>query len=171
MRHHFEQEFWAPYPIEQVFGFFADPENLPRIMPSGQKARIESAKLTTPADMPHVPHTVAGEGSELLISFRPIPFVPIRQTWRARIEEFVYLSHFCDVQMMGPFKSWRHCHRVRSERHGDAQGTVVRDEVDYELPLAGVADRAAGLVQANLAGIFRFRQTETLRLLAAEPHA
>ncbi|GAC1658437.1 MAG: hypothetical protein NVS9B15_20170 [Acidobacteriaceae bacterium] len=168
MRHRFETEFWAPYPIEQVFGFFANPENLPRIMPTWQKARIESGKLTTPLDMPHVPHAVAGDASELLITFRPLPFVPLRSSWRALITEFVYLSHFCDAQISGPFKSWHHCHRVRSELRDGINGTVVRDEVEYELPLAPISDFACPIANLNIAGLFRYREKETLRLLAEE---
>ena len=37
----FQAEQWVPYPIEQVFAFFSDPANLPRILPPGQRARID----------------------------------------------------------------------------------------------------------------------------------
>ena len=168
MRHRFETEFWVPYPIEQVFGFFANPENLPRIMPAWQKAQIESAKITSPVGVEHHEHAMAGEGSELLISFRPVPFVPFRKRWRALIEDFQYLSHFCDTQLSGPFKYWHHCHRFRGEVRDFANGTVVRDEVEYELPLAPISDIGVGIAQANFAGIFRYRQNETRRLLAEE---
>ena len=171
MRHRYETEFWVPYPIEQVFGFFANPENLPRIMPTWQKAHIESAKLTTPEDMPHLPHAVAGEGSELLISFRPVPFVPFRKNWRALIEQFEYPSHFCDTQLSGPFKYWHHCHRFRGEVRDFTNGTAIRDELEYELPLAPLSDLGVAFAQANLSGVFRYRQNETRRLLALESGA
>ena len=41
MRHPFAAEQWLPYPVELVFAFFANPQNLPRLMPAWQKARIE----------------------------------------------------------------------------------------------------------------------------------
>ncbi len=40
MRHTFQTEQWLPFPVELVFAFFAYPENLPRLMPAWQKARI-----------------------------------------------------------------------------------------------------------------------------------
>src|SRR6516165_11442814 len=39
--HRFTTSQWLPYPRAFVFGFLASPENLPRLMPEGQKARIE----------------------------------------------------------------------------------------------------------------------------------
>lgn len=172
MRHHFETEAWLPYPVERVFGLFSNPENLPKIMPAWQKTHIESAKLTTPVaeEMPHVPHTIAGAGSELYVTFRPLPFLPLRIGWRVLISEFVYPSHFCDTQLSGPFRYWRHCHRMKRELRSGLEGTVVRDEVEYELPLAVLSDLVSGLAQVNLAGVFRYRQREALRILAAETH-
>ncbi|HEY0565540.1 MAG TPA: SRPBCC family protein [Terriglobales bacterium] len=165
MRHPFATEAWFPYPIESVFAFFSDPENLPRIMPAWQKAVIESAKLMRPPDMEGTPCEVAGKGSELLITFRMLPFMPLRKSWRALISEFEYLSHFCDVQMSGPFKYWHHCHHFRSEQRGDVMGTIVRDELEYELPLTWLADAGDTVVRTNIAGVFRYRQKETERLL------
>lgn len=166
MRHHFETEDWLPYPVQQVFDFFANPENLPPIMPAWQKVRIESAKLTTPDNVPHRPHALAGEGSELYVTFRPLPFLPIRTGWHVLVSEFVYLSHFCDIQLAGPFKYWHHCHRMRREDRDGVEGTLVRDEVEYELPLAPLSDWANGVARVNLAGVFRYRQAEMRRILA-----
>ena len=180
MRHRFETEVWVGYPMAKVFDLLANPENLPRIMPAWQKLRIESAKLTTPPseEMPHVPHAVAGEGSELYVTFRPVPFLPLRKGWRVLISEFVYRlnepreneqqAYFCDTQLAGPFAYWHHCHRVRREDRDGVEGAVVRDEVEYELPLAPVSDWADGCVQANLAGVFRYRQAEMRKMLAAD---
>ena len=53
MRHHFNAEQWLPYPVELVFAFFSNPENLPRQMPTWQKARIEEATFAPPP--PHPP--------------------------------------------------------------------------------------------------------------------
>ena len=36
---------WVPYPLEEVFLFFADPRNLPRIMPPATGTRIEHLSL------------------------------------------------------------------------------------------------------------------------------
>jgi ligand-binding SRPBCC domain-containing protein len=54
MRHTFHSEQWLPYPVELVFPFFANPENLPRLMSSWQKARFEDAALVAPPSTPFV---------------------------------------------------------------------------------------------------------------------
>jgi len=38
-------EVWVPFPLERVFRFFANPENLPRIMPPASGTRIEALRL------------------------------------------------------------------------------------------------------------------------------
>ena len=43
MRHSLQTEQWLPYPRERVFAFFADPGNLPPLMPEWQRARVERA--------------------------------------------------------------------------------------------------------------------------------
>ena len=181
----FSSEAWFPHPLEQVFSFFADPANLPRIMPAWQKAEIDSARIVSAqsdsaqsdsgqsetrslsGDTGSLPgENWAAAGSELWISFRPLPFLPLRARWRARITEFRALSHFCDVQLSGPFIAWRHCHRFRAQPQGATDGTLVRDELDYELPFAPFSAVAAPLAQLNLAALFRYRQKEAARLLA-----
>ena len=39
----FEQ--WVPAPLAEVFGFFSDPANLPRIMPPALGARLVGTNL------------------------------------------------------------------------------------------------------------------------------
>ena len=40
MSHHLEFEQWVPFPLERVFAFFSNPENLPRIMPAASSTRL-----------------------------------------------------------------------------------------------------------------------------------
>lgn len=44
----FTTDQWVPFPVDRVFAFFADPLNLPRLMPAWQDARIDSLELQTP---------------------------------------------------------------------------------------------------------------------------
>jgi ligand-binding SRPBCC domain-containing protein len=67
-----------------------------------------------------------------------MPRFPFRAKWVARITEFVWNSHFCDTQVRGPFSYFHHCHRVRAERRNGAIGTVVTDEIEYELPFGAL---------------------------------
>ena len=178
MPHTFHAEQWLPYPIELVFAFFANPENLPRLMPSWQKARIEEAAFAPPPPRPVAPdpalrlNTIAaGANSRITLSFRPFPYSPLRIPWEAEIAEFAWNDHFCDIQLRGPFAYWRHCHRLHPETRANTvgvliHGTLVRDEVEYELPygpLGGLAQRL--FIARQLRSTFAYRHQRTLELL------
>ncbi len=170
-RYQFQAEQWLPYPLEQVFAFFADPANLPRLMPGWQRARIDAATYIAPP-APPVAFTgseriIAGTGTRLTLTIRPVPFSPIRLPWDALIEDFQWLHGFCDVQLRGPFAYWRHCHRVTPESRDGMAGTHLRDAVEYAPPLGPLGAIAnAVFLRHQLAATFRFRQKRTLELLA-----
>ena len=172
MRHHFHAEQWLPYSVEQVFAFFSNPENLPRLMPKWQKARIEEASFTPPPPRPsstlgvHFVGVVAGPGTTMTLSFRPFPLSPIRVPWDAEIDEFVWNDHFCDTQLRGPFAFWHHCHRLAAETREGVAGVLLRDEVEYELPAGSLGELADKLfMQRQFRSIFKFRQQRTAELL------
>ncbi len=176
MRHSFEAEQWVPFPLEQVFAFFSNPENLPRLMPTWQKARIEEATFAPAPERPaasagvRFAGVVAGAGTKMTISFRPFPLAPFRIPWDAEITEFVWNDHFCDVQHRGPFAYWHHCHRLNAEtREVDGvrtAGTRVRDKVDYEMPFGPLGEIGARLFGARqFKSIFDFRHERTAELL------
>jgi ligand-binding SRPBCC domain-containing protein len=172
MRHLFEAEQWLPYPLEPVFAFFANPQNLPRLMPDWQKARIEEAVYTAPPPRPagaaaSVRSVAAGAGSRMTISFRPFPYSPFRVPWEAEIAEFAWNDHFCDTQLRGPFAYWRHCHRLKAEQRAGQEGTLLRDELEYELPLGPLGELAHTVaVRGQIRKIFAFRHQRTAELLA-----
>ena len=170
MRHRLTFEQWIPFPVAQVFAFFANPDNLPPLMPSWQKARIDTASILPPAAPPrhHASTQAAGVGSRMLISFRPVPFAPVRMQWDARIAEFAWDHHFCDEQLSGPFAYWRHCHRLRVEDRGGESGTVVTDDVTYEMkfgPLGEIGNMLGGSLQMQ--SLFHYRQRQLVKLLTA----
>ncbi len=176
MRHTFEADQWLPYSLEQVFAFFSNPENLPRLMPQWQKARIEEATFAPAPGRP--PSTlgvkfagvVAGAGTKMTISFRPFPFAPFRIPWDAEITEFAWNDHFCDVQHRGPFKYWHHCHSLRAETRTvdgvKTLGTLLHDKVEYEMPLGPLGEMGAKLLgTAQFKSIFDYRHKRTAELL------
>lgn len=178
MRHTFEAEQWLPYRVETVFAFFANPENLPRLMPAWQKARIEEASFAPPPPRPvaadpalRIRSIAAGAGTKMTISFKPFPFSPIRVPWDAEITDFAWNDHFCDVQHRGPFAYWKHCHSVRSESRTNErgeliEGTLLRDQLEYEMHLGSLGEFAHKLfVRRQIGKIFEFRQKKTALLL------
>ena len=172
MRHTHHAEQWLPYPIETVFDFFANPENLPRLMPAWQQARIDSSVLAAP---PYRPGTnpasapddkVAGPGTRMTISFLPFPHAPFRISWDAEITAFEWDNHFCDVQHRGPFAYWKHCHRLETQPRGALEGTLLQDNVEYELPFGPFGDLAQALfVKRQMESIFEYRQKLTAELI------
>jgi ligand-binding SRPBCC domain-containing protein len=165
MRHRFQTEQWLPFPGERVFSFFANPANLPPLMPRWQHARVEKINLVSPP-FPSTAGVAAGEGSLIRISFRPVPLLPLRLPWDAYIAEFRWNDFFCDEQRRGPFKYFRHCHRVRDESRESVAGAVVSDAVEYELPLSLLGDLANVLVvKRQIRALFAYRQRMLLKLL------
>ena len=171
MRQQFETEQWLPYPRPLVFAFFANPENLPLLMPRWQRARIDEASYGPPpphpADTPDYGTLAAGDGTRLRITARGLPFLPLRAPWIALIEDFHWNEGFCDVQLRGPFRYWRHCHSVRdaiSSTTGEP-GTIVRDQVSYELPLWPVSRLGLPIAKLAMRSVFRYRQRQASVLI------
>ena len=172
-------EHWVNADLKRVFAFFSDPHNLPRLMPQQMHVRLEELRLVPPSpdkkksvvesgasseavvESGVVPATIAGKGSQIVISFRLVPFLPFRGRWVAEILEYEPLSHFVDQQRSGPMRFWRHRHSFRSEVRNGREGTKVRDEVDYELPF-GVLGRIADsiLVERMMRRTFAARQSQ-----------
>lgn len=169
MRHQIRMQQWVPYPIEQVFAFFANPQNLPPLMPNWQKARIDTAAIVPPPGRPQQhAQTAAGVGTLMTISFRPVPFLPLRMQWQARIAAFAEDDHFCDEQLSGPFAYWLHCHRVEAVSQEGVTGTLVTDDVTYEMKFGLLGDLANLLGGAlQMRSLFRYRQRQLLKLLGA----
>lgn len=164
----FTAEQSLPFAPSLVFTFFANPHNLPLLMPSWQHTRIEQLSLATPPTHPQGisldESIIAGPGSQITISFRALPLLPFRLSWQARIDTFVWNQSFSDVQLRGPFKSWHHTHSITT---GPRSGSILSDEVTYELPLGPFSALANALfVRPQLERVFRYRHQRTLELMA-----
>ena len=113
-----ERQQLLPGEPADVFPFFADALNLERITPPWLGFRVVTGG---PIDM----------GPGTLIEYRlRLHRVPVR--WLTRIEVWEPPLRFVDAQVRGPYRHWRHEHRFGA---ADGGGTLVRDRVDYELPL------------------------------------
>jgi ligand-binding SRPBCC domain-containing protein len=162
----FEQ--WVPFPLELVFAFFSNPENLPRIMPAANGTKlILINRIPTPAPPPGTSsNKAAGVGSSIVTSFRIFPFLPIRAQWIARITEFEWNHYFADVQDKGPFRAWHHRHEFLADTRESVSGTLVRDVIDYEVGfgfLGAIAN--AMFVRRQMKSTFAQRQLSLPELL------
>ena len=169
MRHHLTFEQWLPCPLPMLFDFFADPANLPPLMPSWQAAHLTNAKIVAPPLPPRATRgtPVAGAGTTMTLRFRPVPFSPVELSWDAVITEFAWDDHFCDEQARGPFHYWRHCHRLSPEARDGIAGTRITDDVTYVFKLGFLGDLANLLGgERQVRSIFAYRRQQLPKLLA-----
>lgn len=165
--HKFQSSQWLPLPREQVFLFFADPRNLPRVSPPSSGARITRLDIVPPPEPPI--SGLAGAGSEVAISLRVVPFLPLRFTWIAVITEFRYPEYFADIHRGGPFRHWQHRHEFSEESRDGRPGTLILDLIQYEVGFGVLGKLASAvLVRHQLEGVFAYRR-RLIEVLLAEP--
>ncbi len=137
----FEREQLVRRTRREVFAFFADAANLERITPPALHFEIRS------------PQPIA-MGAGATIDYQ-LSLFGLKFQWRTLIESFDPESRFVDVQLEGPYRSWRHTHEF-SDAPG---GTLVLDHVEYEVPFGPVGEIARRLfVARQLRRIFDFRR-------------
>ena len=156
-----ERDTLVPALRSDVFAFFSDPRNLARITPSSLGFEIVDA-----------PARKLRRGDRIRYRIRLLGF---RIPWTTHITKWIDGLSFIDEQERGPYKRWRHEH-VLEDAPG---GTMMRDRVEYSLPLGFLGTIVAGWwVRRNLRTIFDYRQrairemfppsrNETARLEAA----
>ena len=165
-------EHWVPVALPKVFAFFADPHNLPRIMPPSQGAKVLKLNLVPPrltgGTRPKGFERMAGAGTEIHFKFRAIPYIPIHERWTAVITEFSFNEYFCDIQKQGPFKSWHHTHFFEAKTENGREGTIVGDEVEYEICFGAVGAMLEKFIfQRMMAAIFEHRKHALDRVFSA----
>jgi ligand-binding SRPBCC domain-containing protein len=171
--HRVQYEQWVAVPIEKVFLFFANPRNLPRIMPPATGTKLTDLKLLPPptasTDLSDGVNRdlLAGVGSEIVTSFRPLPLLPLRAQWTALIIEFEWNHHFADIQKKGPFKRFKHRHEFSVETRSGTSGTTVRDVIEYDTGFGLLGHLAQKLfIAPGLKRTFEYRQKMLEKLLA-----
>ena len=146
--HRLQRHQHLDHPLETVFEFFARAHNLERLTPPWLRFELRT------------PDPIAmGVGTRIEYRLH-VHRVPVR--WVSRIEEWEPGRSFVDRQLRGPYALWHHRHLFA--RDGD--GTVVRDEVHYALPLGRLGELAHPLlVRRDLRRIFDYRQDAVVQAL------
>lgn len=101
---------------ERVFAFHELPDAFERLMPPW-----ENAKIIQKADITKI-------GSQAIVEMKVLGLFPAK--WVAEHTKYDPPRMFEDVQISGPFKSWRHDHIVKPHD----EGAILRDEIHYEPP-------------------------------------
>ncbi|WP_313004529.1 SRPBCC family protein [Chryseobacterium gleum] len=128
--------------IETAWKFFSSPHNLSEITP----ASMNFVVLSDVKDKP------VFKGME--INYRVSPLLGIPMRWKTIITQVDELKSFTDFQESGPYKYWNHFH----EFIPNEKGVLMKDTVDYELPLGFLGRIAHSLfIKEKLNSIFDFR--------------
>lgn len=122
--------------------------------------RARSLRAITPLPMTiHAAPDPLESGDEITFTMWMGP-LPVR--WHGRIES-VDGDGFDDVQVRGPFGSWRHRHRFEPVASG---GTTVHDTVEVEMPfLLSPRYVIAALMWVGLPVLFVYRAWRTRALV------
>lgn len=156
-----ETEITLPRTLDEVFPFFANPENLEAITPPWLNFQI-----LTPRPIPMRPGAII----DYKIRLRGIPI-----RWRTVIAAYEPPRMFIDMQIKGPYLLWEHTHTFEPvHREGRFVGTRIGDRVRYlplDIPrwvpgLSGLIHRL--MVRPDLEKIFAYRQQRMRELLAPE---
>jgi ligand-binding SRPBCC domain-containing protein len=148
MREHvLKRELRIAAPLDRVFAFFAEAENLARITPPELGFQIVTPR---PIEM--------GRGT--LIDYT-IGLWGIPMRWRTLISVWDPPRRFVDEQLRGPYRQWIHTHSFEA----DGEATIVRDEVRYVLPLGFLGQLVHPLIRRQLRRIFDYRTAVVERLL------
>lgn len=139
----FIKESFFRAPVEELFAFYEQPEAFATLHPPWEAIEVVEG-----------PRSLA-VGTRVVL--RASLLGPIKVTLVA--EHVVYRKNECfeDVLRRGPFAHWHHRHLFRAV----PTGSVLRDEVDYELPFGPVGRLLAPIVEPRLQRMFDYRHTIT----------
>lgn len=142
MIHQLKREQQLNCDIETAWKFFSSANNLSKITPKDMnfivRTKMESDKIY--------------EG--MIIDYYVSPLLGIKMDWQTEITQVNHLRSFTDFQNKGPYKLWNHFH----EFIPNEKGVLIKDTVDYELPLGFLGEIAHNLfVKSKLENIFSYR--------------
>ena len=140
----FEKSTFIRASPERVFEFHLLPDAIERLVPPW-----ENVKLVERADISKV-------GSRAVLEQRIFGIFPSR--WIAEHTRYDPPRMFEDVQVSGPFRSWRHMHLIEPA----AGGATLTDRIEFEPPF-GILGNAFSplLVVPRLEKMFEFRHSAT----------
>ena len=132
----FRSETFVPAPVDKVFEFFSQAENLERLSPPSLRFEI-----LTPQPIEMRPGALIDYRLRLL-------GVPFR--WQSEIVVWEPGVRFVDVQTRGPYPLWEHEHAFEAVEGG----TIVHDGLRYAAP--------GGPLEPVLHSLFVHRQIERI---------
>jgi len=138
------RETWVSKSQEEVFAFFADPDNLLKVTPD-----------TIPVTILNEDPIIMQEGTTVDLKMKLFRFVPV--TWQTKIIDWSPPDSFTDTQPKGPYRHWKHTHSFIPQNGG----TLIVDHVEYAVPGFFLEPLVHALaVNPNLQHLFDYRQEQ-----------
>lgn len=130
-------------PAQFAFDWHARPGALYRLLPPWEDIRIlqESKGIQV--------------GERVIMT---VPMGPTRKKWIAEHTDYQEGREFQDVQVSGPFASWKHRHIFRPI---DQTTCEMTDEVNYELPFGPLGKLGSSFATSKLNAMFTYRHART----------
>lgn len=142
MKYQLHREQQLNCSLETAWKFFSSPENLAEITPKDMNFTVLSKYRNQPIF----------EG--MIIDYIVSPLFNIPLKWKTRISQVDKNKSFTDFQEKGPYKLWNHHHEFIPNQNG----VLMKDTVDYELPLGFLGKIAHTIiVKDKLNKIFDYR--------------
>ena len=149
--HYLHREQVIPAPLERVWDYFANPNNLNELTPQDMKFEIITIGNV---------RMYAGQ----MIEYR-VEFVRgLRSLWLTEIAHVDEGRYFVDEQRMGPYHFWYHEHHFEPLE----TGVKMTDKVTYAAPFGLLGDIMNALwIQRRLNKIFDYRYQKIVELFGA----
>ena len=144
---HIEQSILINTSIERAFHFHDDTHNIRKITPQNLKVSFE---------------TRGKPGLDQEVILRVQQFGLFTMNWHVKITEYEPPHRMTDIQISGPFQSWKQTRLFREV----GAFCELTDIVEYEPPF-GILGRIADalFIRRQVMNMFAFRQQATKRLL------
>ncbi len=143
-------EQWVPAPLNEVFSFFSDANNLEKLTPGWLHFKV-LGKST--------PEIKQGTLIDYQLSIHGI-----RLRWQSKIIDWAPGKQFVDIQVKGPYQLWHHTHEFKTV----SGGTLMVDRIKYRSKgwlLAPLLE--AAFVGPDIRRIFAFRHRIIGRLFGS----
>lgn len=135
-----------PASADAVFAWHEAPGALERLTPRGEPVRM-------------IRHEGGiKDGAQVSLRVGPWPF---SLRWDLEHRDYQAGRSFTDEQVRGPFRSWKHVHRMIPQ---GPDACLLEDAIEYEMPF-GIVGRVIGrlFMQPKLKRLFKYRHDVTRR--------
>ncbi|MCX7713396.1 MAG: SRPBCC family protein [Chthoniobacterales bacterium] len=148
-----ERKQTIPGNLSDIWSFFSNPQNLPKITPPELNFSIRS----------NLPERIY---PGLIIEYRVTPLFGIPVTWLTEITHVREPFYFVDEQRVGPYAVWHHEHFFQP---ATATSVTITDRIHYVLPFSPLTKFLHGpLIAPKLQRIFDFRKNAIEKIFTTQ---